>query len=311
MLGTAALLLVSSLAVLMLFKPPEDNLCQVVSAADLENIEHSEWSLVELREHLEIVTFGVDLLILLLVSVFLYFFARRTLEPIRLNQEKQVKFMSDVAHELRTPLSVMRSGAETLLRREHTNDEYRDFVSDVAEESVRLARLSNQLLQLLRLGSAKDIEKSAVNLSDLVKNEVERFAAYAKERNINLVSKVVTGVTITAEEDSLVQLLQNLLKNAIDYTDDGEVAVSLVAEDDTVRLFVNDNGVGIPQDKQEEIFSRFSKLDKARKATGDTGAGLGLSIVKEIVDRHQGKIIIDSEVGVGTTMTIVLPLEVK
>jgi len=308
--STFVILLVSSLAVVILFSPPESTATKPALEEVHIEIEDEEDSLniYEFREHLPIVLLVVDIAVLILVSILSYYFAKRTLSPIKQSQEKQAQFMSDAAHELRTPLSVMRTGAETMLRREHNSEEYKDFVSDVKVEAVRLSKLTNQLLQLLKLGVTPKIEKVEFNASQFTLKEVKRFAAYAEERQISLKTEVTEGIKLYAEPDSFIQLLQNLLKNAIDYNwPQGQVAVSLKELAEGVKLEVVDSGIGIPTDKQQAIFSRFTKLDKSRRQLDDTGAGLGLAIVKEIVDRHHGQIELQSTVGEGTKISVIWP----
>lgn len=304
--STFVILLVSSVAIIVLFAPPETG--PVFISHERQEEVSFLFSLYELRDDLPSVIAFVDVLVLLIVSILSYYFARRTLAPIKDNQDRQLQFMSNVAHELRTPLSVMRSGAETMLRRDHSAEEYRDFVGDVKEESVRLARLSNQLLQLLRLGSVAMVEKVKLDLAKEVKREVQKFAAYAKEHEVELSFVDTEDVELAMEPGSFIQLLQNLIKNAIDYSEPGdEVKVALSEDNEAVTLVVSDKGIGIPEHKQQEIFSRFAKLDAARSHFNDTGAGLGLAIVEEIVLRHNGHIDLKSVEGEGTTVTIKLP----
>ena len=305
--GTFLILVVSSAALLFLYTPAEP-VAMVVDGQEFEQ-EHDEWGMEEFREHLLGVIVVIDLMILLVVSGFAYMLARRTLRPIKYNQERQLAFMGTVAHELRTPLSVMRAGSDTMLRKDRSAADYKDFIHDVNEESERLTRLSNQLLQLLK-GVSTHTELAMCDVSQLVEKEVSWMQSYAKTRNVELHTDVQPHITLTADRDGLVQVLQNLLKNAIDYNRvEGQVRVTLKQIDShVVQLIVQDTGVGIPADKHVAVFERFETLNAARTQGVDTGAGLGLSIVKEIIEAHSGTVAVASTPGSGTTITVSLPI---
>ncbi len=307
-LSTAAILFFSSVAILLIFAPPETEIPFAPDAIEME-VEHDDWSAYELREHLSMVIFLVDTLVLLVVASISYSFARRTLSPIKEMQETQAQFMSDTAHELRTPLSVMQIGADTMLRRERSADEYQDFITDVQVEAGRLTRLSNQLLHLLKSDDIELAQSSRINISNLITTEVKRFAAYAKEYGVSLISQVPTDIIIETNADSLIEVLQNLLKNAIDYNrKDGTVTISTESKNDSVKITVQDTGIGIPAKQQEIIFNRFTKVDSARTQNEKSGAGLGLAIVKSLVEKLNGTIHMDSTEYIGTTITISLPV---
>ncbi len=307
-LSTAAILFFSSVAILLIFAPPETEIPFAPDAIEME-VEHDDWSAYELREHLSMVIFLVDTLVLLVVASISYSFARRTLSPIKEMQETQAQFMSDTAHELRTPLSVMQIGADTMLRKERSADEYQDFITDVQVEAGRLTRLSNQLLHLLKSDDIELAQSSRINISNLITTEVKRFAAYAKEYGVSLISQVPTDIIIETNADSLIEVLQNLLKNAIDYNrKDGTVTISTESKNDSVKITVQDTGIGIPAKQQEIIFNRFTKVDSARTQNEKSGAGLGLAIVKSLVEKLNGTIHMDSTEYIGTTITISLPV---
>ena len=307
-LSTAVILFVSSVAILLIFAPPETEIPFSLDAVEME-VEHDDWSVYELREHLAMVILVVDTLVLLVVASISYSFARRTLLPIKEMQEAQQRFMSDTAHELRTPLSVMQIGADTMLRKERSTDEYQSFITDVQAEASRLTRLSNQLLHLLQSDHKEIIQIRRVNISHLIGAEVKRFAAYAKEHDVSLISHVPADIVIETNADGLIEVLQNLLKNAIDYNrKDGTVTISTESKNDSVKITVQDTGVGIPVNQHEIIFNRFTKADSARTQNEKSGAGLGLAIVKSLVTKLGGTIHLESTKSVGTTITLILPV---
>lgn len=308
-LSTAVILLVSSVAILITFAPPEMELPFRPETAKQDEIEHDEWSLYEVREHLTSVIVVVDFLILLLVSIFAYYFARKTLLPIQEMHKKQQQFLGDVAHELRTPLSVMRAGADTILSRERAAPEYKVFVTDVQEEAARLTRVSNQLLQMLKAGEIETDLSKEVKISELLANEIRRFTPYVAERGITLTSDITPDIISCTHQDALIEVVQNLLKNAIDYSNKGDaVTVSLRTTPTSLDIIVADTGVGIEQSKQVVIFDRFKKIDRARTQTNDSGTGLGLAIVKALVSKLGGQLALKSELGVGTAVTVSLPM---
>jgi signal transduction histidine kinase len=307
-LSTALILLASSIAILAVFAPPDSASVQFRDAEEGFESPYIEWNMHEVREHLPFVIFLVDATILFVVSLLSYSFAHLTLAPIRHMHERQRQFMGDVAHELRTPLSVLKTGAETMLRKTRSHLEYESFISDVQGETERLTRLSNQLLQLLKTNEmSKPVFKNE-DISHMVEDEIRRFTPYAAKRKISIMLNVPPNIKTFTERDSLIEIVQNILKNAIDYNaEDGTVTVTVSEIDSSVILEVKDTGVGIPENLQAAVFERFKKGDAARTHTEVSGAGLGLSIVKALAGRLLGAIAIESETGSGTTFTVTLP----
>ncbi len=306
-LSTAAILLVSSVAVLILFQPVANQFPFDDESIETE-VEDSDWSLHEVREHLVAVITLVDLSVLLFVSVLSYYFAQNTLRPIKEVYEEQQRFMADVTHELRTPLSVLLAGADTVLRKPRSVPDYQEFIVDVKEEAGRLTRLSNQLLQLLRTGSVGKAIYAEVDVSRVLKTETRRFVAYGEERGVVIVDNIEPAIIIYTDEDRLVEVLQNLLKNAIDYNKkDGSVLVSLSENKTAIALVVKDTGVGMSPETQAVIFNRFTKGDAARTQKSGSGAGLGLAIVEALTISLGGQVVLESTLDIGTTITVTLP----
>lgn len=308
-LSTAIILCLSSVAVLLIFTPPETDVPFQVEDEHLEEeLPYRNLDVYEVREHLSAVVIMVDITVILLVSVLSYFFARHTLTPIQDMYERQQQFMSDVAHELRTPLAVIKAGADTMLRKERPAKEYEDFVADVHSEAERLTSLTNQLLQLLRTEEVQIADFNQEDVSLLIEAEVKRFIPYATEHAVTITSDIATGLCIETEKDSLIEVVQNILKNAIDHNrPNGSVVVSLIDSEKTVVLEVKDTGVGIPEHKINSVFGRFTKGDTARTQTTKSGTGLGLAIVQALTAALGGTIALESTVDVGTTITITLP----
>lgn len=306
--SAAVILFASSLAILVIFAPPETELPFVHEPAHIE-LEHSEWSSYELREHLTGVIFLVDFIILVLVSIFAHAFARRTLLPIKRMYHSQQQFMSDVAHELRTPLAVVKIGADVILKKPRPVSEYQEFVTDVQAEAERLTRLSNQLLQLLKGSQSTPDKIHEENISQLLLTQIKLFTPYAHDRGIKLMSNVPDTLIAKINKDSFIEVVQNLLKNAIDYNlPQGTVTTTVTQQLETIELEVADTGIGIAPDMQKIIFDRFTKVDFARTHSDvHSGAGLGLAIVQSLVDQMNGTIILESAPQKGTRIKVVIP----
>lgn len=308
-LGVGVILLVSSGAIFFLVSSafPTPEIQNETQDREVE-IPHEEFSLLEFREHLIDTLVLVDISVLVIVTILAYFFARKTLRPIETLYRAQERFVADVAHELRTPLAVVKAGSETLLRKERTGEEYRIFIKETEEETNRLIRLSNELLVLLSQNHVQKKVFERMTLLECVRNQVAHFASYAEQAQVMLTCSGDVSAVMEGVSDSIVRMCQNLIKNAIDYTiPKGSVHVSVVAEKDKVILLVKDTGVGITPENQDKIFDRFYKVDSARTKGVYSGAGLGLAIVEDIVRSHQGQVSIESSVGVGTTVKVVFP----
>ena len=219
------------------------------------------------------------------------------------------EFVANVSHELRTPITVVKSYAETLMDyREHDETEAH-FLNVINEETDRMTRLIRDLLALSKLDNSKEIKKLPFDLPSLVNSVCERLKIEASEHEQSIEKSIDESVgNILGDRDRLEQVLVNIVGNAVKYTKDGgRISVSLFRDEENAFITVKDNGIGIPKEDQERIFERFYRVDKARsRAMG--GTGLGLAIAKEIVDAHKGIISLESEEGVGTTVTITLPL---
>lgn len=295
-MGIFVVLTISSVLVITLYSLTERE--QVPEPA------HSELSVYELREHLAEVVIMVDVVALVVVLFFSYFDARRTLRPIEVLYRTQERFLADVAHELRTPLTVMKAGTESLLRQPRANEEYVSYLKDAHEEINRMTSLVNDLLSLLRYKKIDSVIHESVDLAAVVASQVKNFASYAATQQVALEVETTEAV-IKGDSQSLHRLVQNLLKNAIDYNQvGGKVSLKVGLVGKKVQLRVIDTGVGISAADQNHLFDRFYRVDQARVVAGETGAGLGLSIVKAIVEAHQATIEVQSVPGQGATFTV-------
>lgn len=225
--------------------------------------------------------------------------------------ERQKQFTSDASHELRTPLAVMRGELEIALRRERTPEEYQRTLGSNLEEIIRLSRLVEDLLMLARADAGRvELRCEPINLSALCQNTAEYISPLAEQREQTLTYQTPPqAITINADQQRMKQLLLNLLDNAIKYTDQkGTITLILTTDEQHAILAVADTGRGIPAEDLPHVFERFFRRSAKTADRTASGSGLGLSIVKWIVDAHGGSIEAQSKVGEGTTFTVRLPL---
>ena len=224
----------------------------------------------------------------------------------------QMDFVANVSHELKTPLTTIKSYTETLMDGCPEDPQVaNDFLQIIDSETDRMARLVRDLLQLSRLEYKQDrMHKQVLNLTELLKIAVlkVKLQSEGKSQQLNSLFSQRKEALAYVDKDRMEQVLMNLLSNAIKYTEPGgRIDVDLRLEEEQIRIIVKDNGIGIPKEDLSRVFERFFRVDKARSG-GMGGTGLGLSITKQIIDEHEGKILIDSIEGKGTTVTILLPL---
>ena len=232
------------------------------------------------------------------------------LDTVAAAEKEQQQFIADVSHELRTPLTVMRGSLEVALEEDRTAEEYREALGNALLEIRHLTRLSQNLLFLAR-GQAGRVTLSFANV-DLVRflSEVTQALLPAmsdKELELSL-DLPEEPVRAFVDSDRMQQVVYNLLENAIRYTEPGgKVLVRLTSSPSQLRIDVSDTGIGIPEAHVGHVFERFFRSDQARRAHPG-GSGLGLSIVRWIVEAHKGIVTAASRPGEGTTFTVTLPL---
>jgi two-component system phosphate regulon sensor histidine kinase PhoR len=224
----------------------------------------------------------------------------------------RVDFVANASHELRTPLATLIGYTETL--REQSDDidsaTRERFLGVVHDEARRMQRVVEDLISLSRIEAEKFTEPTeAVELDPLIDQALESMCRTAEERGSELVRNVAESLPrVAADRGQVAQLLDNLLTNALRYGEPGTpVTISAHAEGAMVRLSVADQGEGIPPEHIARVTERFYRVDTSRSRSLG-GTGLGLSIVKHIVERHRGRLAIDSKVGQGTMVHVLLPV---
>ena len=220
------------------------------------------------------------------------------------------EFVSNVSHELKTPITSIRVLADSLMGMEGAPVElYREFMEDISNEIDRESQIIDDLLSMVRLENKEQtLNISQVSINEMMELLLKRLRPIAKKRNIELLFENFRPVTADIDEVKLNLAVTNLVENAIKYNQDsGWVKVSLNADHKFFYIKVTDNGCGIPEDAVEHIFERFYRVDKARsRETG--GTGLGLSITKTIVQLHHGAIKVHSKLQEGTTFVVRIPM---
>ena len=223
-------------------------------------------------------------------------------------EKSRREFLASVTHELRTPLHLIQGYLEAIQDGVIPKDQQAEYIDLVIEEAKRLARLVQDLQDVNRLERGQVLQPIAIDLESFLVDIEQRFQGRAQELGVNLEISKGTG-KLYADPDRLLQVFINLLDNALSHTPSGKtVHVFLEEEQDQVRLAVQDEGEGIPKEALPYIFDRFFRVNKARsRKDGGMGLGLGLAIVRQIVEAHGGNIWVESDMGKGTTFWIDLP----
>lgn len=246
--------------------------------------------------------------------VFGYIIARVTLRPARNALSAQKQFIGNVAHELRTPLSVIKTNTEVTLLNPSIDPDLKEMLLVNIEELDRISQIINNLLSLSTLVRPEGMEFASIDFSALVSSVVDKYAALGKSSGVELTVRKTPNLRVWGNATALEQIVGNVLKNAINYTPkNGRVQVTLeLALNNSVELVIQDSGIGIARRDLFRIFEPFYRADPSRArmqmlGRSGGGTGLGLTIVSELIKAHEGRITMRSTVGHGTTVTITLP----
>ena len=219
--------------------------------------------------------------------------------------ENEVQFTSDVSHELRTPITVILTQAEYGKGYISSVEEAQKSFGIIEKEGQKMSKLVSQLLTLARMERGRQkLNLENINLSELIEMTVETQTLSAKSKNIKIITKIMPEIYANIDEMMIMRVFTNLISNAISYgKQNGTVIVELFLKEDKIISKISDDGIGISEDKLDKIWLRFYQVDPSKN--GDN-SGLGLSMVKKIVELHKGEIFVESELGKGTTFTIIL-----
>lgn len=215
--------------------------------------------------------------------------------------EKQ--FSSDVSHELRTPITVILAQSDYALQYSDTLEETKESLEVINRHAKRMTNLINQIMELSKLERQKEIEKEKINLSNIVLQLLEDYKPLLESKNLNLVYNVEKDLRIQGNKIMLERVFLNILMNAVKFTKTN-IEVSLIREGKTAVLKIRDDGIGISEENKKFIWERFYQVNDSRNKEENKGSGLGLSMVKKIVDLHSATIDLESELEQGTCFTI-------
>ena len=229
---------------------------------------------------------------------------------LKLLDDSREEFVSNVSHELKTPMTSMKVLADSLLEQENLPVEmYQEFMGDIAKEIDRENKIITDLLSLVKMdkkGQTLNIE--SININELLEQILKRLKPIAEKKNVEIVMESFRPVTAEIDETKLSLAISNLVENAVKYNhDNGWVHVSLNADHKFFYVKVEDSGIGIPKEDQAHVFERFFRVDKSHSREIG-GTGLGLAIARNAVIAHRGAIKVFSEEGEGTTFTVRIPL---
>lgn len=233
-----------------------------------------------------------------------------TMNKLAVLDSTRQEFVSNVSHELKTPITSMKVLAESLIQNEEADlPMYKEFMSDISEEIERESKIISDLLTLVKMDKkSAEMNIEEVDINALLEIILKRVTPIANSRGIEITYESYREVKAEIDEVKLSLALTNIIENAVKYNvDNGWVKVTLNADHKNFHIKVADSGVGIPDDCKEQVFERFYRVDKARsRDTG--GTGLGLAITKNVILMHKGTIKLYSESGEGSTFTIKIPI---
>ncbi len=251
---------------------------------------------------------GISSLIFGAAIVFAYLLSRLALMPARNALVAQKQFIGNIAHELRTPLSIIKANTEIRLIDSALSPQAKSIHEDNLEELDRISDIINNLLSLNTLIQPERIPFHNVDLTKVAERAVARLEPLVRKNPVKIRVKSGKFHATWGNAAACEQIMMNLLRNAIHHTSKGEILISIgPSTQGLIELSFRDSGTGISKEDLARIFEPFYRGDRARTRTGGAGSGLGLAIVSELVKLHHGRISVRSAPGEGTTVTVVLP----
>lgn len=228
---------------------------------------------------------------------------------IQKEDERKKEFLEDVSHELRTPISYVKGYSEALKTGlVKTSQEQERYLALIHREASRMERLVGDLLDLSRFDSEDfRLELRPLPLAQLVEDCLEKYSPTMHQKGLLLNSNLDPDIIVNADEGRIEQVIQNIVDNAINYTEQGRITVLLSKHENGCILSIKDTGIGIPKEDIQRVTQRFFRVNKARTRS-DGGTGLGLEISNKLIQLHGGELEIESDLGEGTCISIVLPV---
>ena len=229
-------------------------------------------------------------------------------DRLQISENKRRQFVSDASHELKTPLASIKLLSDSILQYDMDMDTVKEFVGDIGNEADRLTRMTTKLLALTKGEvSGEETDAEIIYMAPTLERVAKMLSGIAKENSITIETDLRSDSQVLIQEDDLYQIAYNLAENGIKYNvPGGTLSLSLHQQEDNAILRVSDTGMGIPPDAISHVFERFYRVDKARSRQSG-GSGLGLSIVRSIVERNNGQISLQSTLGKGTVFTVEFP----
>ena len=288
----------------MRFKLASGQHLVAVAVADQEELENKYADLIA-------AFVGIALLALVLVAAGGFLLVRKSTAPIERSIEFMRRFMADAAHELRTPITILRTRAEIALQQPRDSANYVSALRGVEAEARRLGSIVDSLLVLARADTGeRQIEKERIFLDDIAIDAAGAARVVARQKNVEITVDDFEEAPIEGDASLVRQLVMIVLDNAVKFTDPGgQVHVSVSMQDGAPTFSVDDTGIGIKQEEQSRVFQRFFRGETARSRT--EGAGLGLSIASWIAREHGANISLKSEPGEGTKVVVTFPRAVS
>ena len=296
----------------------DENMNQILDEDDTKAQKHQA-EMLEKGSTIGRHTFMGGMAYLFLIFGINYWNSRRRAKVMK-NLEKEAEknknlyksrreMMYMVTHELRTPLSPVIGYASLMQQTANLDDKNKGYLNKICESAEKIKLLINSLLEYFAIESEKaDVAKKPFNLKNLVELLTATYSMESKQKGIDFNVEECDNLALMGDESKLIQIGSNLLANAVKFTDEGSVSLSVSHHDDMLTLVISDTGSGIAQEEQQKIFEPFKQLGNAR-ATAKDGIGLGLSIVWQLVKLMNGHIDLQSTIGKGSTFTVTIPVE--
>lgn len=263
----------------------------------------------EVKRRINVTLIVINAGIFIITGGIGYFLAGKTLRPIQEMVEEQNRFISDASHELRTPLTSLKSSFEVNLRDKNLNlDQAKNVIKESVDDVDKLQQLTDSLLNLTQYQKSNKQFFQPVSIKKIINQSIQKLNNQINDKQIKTIVKI-TDKKISGIESDLVNVFVNIIDNAVKYSQNGTtINIQSRITDSQLNIEIKDQGIGINKKDLPYIFDRFYRADQSRSRTKIIGYGLGLSIVKNIIENHHGKILINSRLKKGTTFIVVLPI---